>query len=436
MPAPDFACPRCDAVLEDLTCSACRLTFPALDGVPFLMADPDDALSDWRNRWTLAHAELDAERNLARNAGAVSTATQARLDALAAGLDAQKTALDRVLGPLAVAKGVAKETQLGLKTRLPNHHGVLSYAQNITRDWAWGAAENEAAANAVAPLVPQGARVLVLGCGAGRLAYDLHRMRTPSVTVALDTNPLLALVGHALSAGQTLSFVEFPVAPVGAPAIEHALTAPEPVTGLQFVIADALRAPFLDRAFDVVITPWFIDVVDCPLVELLPHINRLLVDGGRWINHGSLAFGTQTPAENLTLPEVEALLPEAGFAPLVAEATTMPYMDSPASRHGRVENVLTWHADKVAHTRPAARHQHLPDWIVTGKVPVPLSPSFQTQATTTRVHAFIMSLIDGKRTADEMAKELEARRLMPLKEAQVAIRGFLTTMHAESKAPR
>ena len=43
-----------------------------------------------------------------------------------------------------------------------------------------------------------------------------------------------------------------------------------------------------------------------------------------------------------------------------------------------------------------------------------------------------MSLIDGQRSIRDMAKVLEAQRLMPAQQAEQAIRGFLTTMHEEA----
>ena len=68
--------------------------------------------------------------------------------------------------------------------------------------------------------------------------------------------------------------------------------------------------------------------------------------------------------------------------------------------------------------KPPARHRALPDWIVTGKEPVPLSPAFRTQAMSTQVYAFIMSLIDGKRSIQDMAVVLEKQQLMTRVEAE------------------
>ena len=80
-----------------------------------------------------------------------------------------------------------------------------------------------------------------------------------------------------------------------------------------------------------------------------------------------------------------------------------------------------------------ARHAALPDWIVTGKEPVPLTNSFRQQAMTTQIYSFIMSLIDGKRSIKDMAIVLEKQKLMTRDEAEPAIRSFMTRMYDDSK---
>jgi hypothetical protein len=66
---------------------------------------------------------------------------------------------------------------------------------------------------------------------------------------------------------------------------------------------------------------------------------------------------------------------------------------------------------------------------------VPLLPAFRTQAFTTRIYAFVMSLIDGRRTLRDMAQLMEQQKLMPADEAEAAIRTFLTKMYDESRQP-
>jgi len=309
----------------------------------------------------------------------------------------------------------------------------------VFRDWAWGAEECALALNAVQSALAgeSPARVLVLGAGAGRLAYDLHQQSTAALTVALDFNPLLAYVGHRAAAGETVALVEFPLAPrtPDAAAIERALEAPEPARpGLEFVLADALRAPFRAGSFDLVVTPWLLDVCGESAATALARLNGLLAEDGTWIHHGSVAFAGPDPAERLTLAELEAAAGTAGFTDLAAAEACMPYMDCPDSRHGRREWVVTLRGRKARQVKAPENHRGLPDWIVEGRAPVPVLPDFQTQAMTMRMHAFIMSLIDGRRSLKDMAQVMEEQRLMPRQEAETALRGFLVKMYDEARA--
>jgi hypothetical protein len=111
-------------------------------------------------------------------------------------------------------------------------------------------------------------------------------------------------------------------------------------------------------------------------------------------------------------------------------------MNCPDSRHQRIESVLTMSARKHLNVDQPARHQALPEWLVTGREPIPALPGFQSQAASTRIHAFIMSLIDGERSLKDMAQTMESQRLMPAKEAEAAIRGFLIKMFEEASSGR
>ncbi len=127
------------------------------------------------------------------------------------------------------------------------------------------------------------------------------------------------------------------------------------------------------------------------------------------------------------------IVAESGFSDPYVSQQTIPYMCSPASRNGRREKVLTFSAYKERDAKKPQRHKALPDWIVTGKEPVPLSPSFRTQAMTTQIYSFIMSLIDGKRSIQDMAAVLQKQKLMSKEEAVPAIRSFLTRMYDDAQ---
>ncbi len=442
-----LACPRCDQPLADagddgLNCPGCRTAFPLLDGVPWLFADPDNALAEWRERLNFSLASIRRDGELAAAAlrdGSPADPTRRRLSARAEACRACAVEIEELLAPLALAAGAASyETYLALRTRLPTEVSLTGYEANLHRDWCWGEEENRLSRDAVlaglAGETPR--RLLVLGAGAGRLAYDVHMALDDALTVALDFNPLLVLAAARICRGHPVAMHEFPMAPrrLEDAAIARELSAPAPArAGLEFLLASALRPPFRDGAFDAVLTPWLVDVLDEDLRVQAARWNRLLADGGRWVWFGSAAFRSPSPAACYSLEEALEIIAESGFGEPDVSETEIPYMANPASRHARRERVVTVVATKAADAARPARHVALPDWIVTGKEPVPALESFRVQAMSTRIHAFIMGMIDGKRSIRDMAALLEKQRLMTREEGEAAVRGFLIKMYEESR---
>jgi len=443
-----LACPRCDktplaANDGNYSCSACKIDFPSIDGIPWMFAEPQATLGEWRGRLhfslqQLGHESARLETELDNKE--LRPLTRRRVERYKKATDSHKRSLQKLLQPVDVQSlhGTA-ETYLALRTRLPADQALNTYYANVHRDWAWGDEENAASLSQLRAVLHENAslgNVLVLGAGAGRLAYDLHMQMDCTTTVAMDFNPLLLLIAQSVTRGDSLKMYEFPIAPKSLEddAVLRTLSAPEVVReGFELVLGDALRPPFAAQSFDTVVTPWLIDIISEDLPVLAARINGLLKKDGRWVNFGSLAFSNPERARCYSPEETKAIVAENGFSDPYVSNATIPYMCSPASRHGRQESVFTFSAYKERDAERPARHRALPDWIVTGKEPVPLSPSFRSQAMTTQIYSFIMSLIDGKRSLKEMAIVLEKQKLMTREEAEPAIRSFLTRMYDDSQ---
>ena len=435
-----LACPRCDNALTPTdgghACGGCQVDFPSIAGIPFLFAEPSAALGEWRARLHMETRRLDHEVRLieaALDAPNLRDSTRRRLTLMQHAYRDHNERLLALLEPLGLVELEANiESYLALRTRLPGDQGLVTYYPNVHRDWSWGERENEASADLVTDMLDQPlGKMLVLGAGPARLACDLHDRLTPELTVALDFNPMFMLLAQRLLRGETVELYEFPIAPssIENSAVLRTLQAEAPVTGeFELVIADAARAPFLNGSFDTIITPWVTDILPSDIAETAARINHLLRDDGQWVNFGSLAFDNADPGKRYSREEVVEIVAAQGFTTPHVDETRIPYMCSPASRHGRQETVVTFAARKTKQAKRTARYEALPNWLVKGDAPVPLSDSLRMQATSTRIHAFVMSLIDGKRSIKDMAKLMEAQQLMTQHEAVPTIRTFLIKM--------
>ena len=443
-----LACPRCDKTPlepadDKLHCKACKVDFPLLEGIPWMFAEPQAAIGEWRNRLQFALRKLGHEIAGLDNelkSKDLSQLAKRRVGRYRKCVESHQRKLQKLLRPLDVQSQQGNyETYLALRTRLPVDQGLNTYYANIHRDWGWGDEENRASLKQVRAVLHDHAElgnVLVLGAGAGRLAYDIHTSMDCATTIALDFNPLLLLVANAVTGGKKINLYEFPIAPLALEddAVLRKLTAPQVVDeNFHLVLGDALRPPFPEGSFDTVVTPWLIDIISEDLPVFATRINRLLKKEGRWVNFGSLAFDSPRQSQRYSPEEVKAIVAESGFSDPYVSQATIPYMCSPASRHGRRERVFTFSTYKERNASKPERHVALPDWIVKGDTPVPASPSFRQQAMTTQIYSFIMSLIDGKRSIRDMAIVLEKQRLMTKEEAEPAIRSFLTRMYDDSQ---
>ena len=201
-----LACPRCDkSPLEQnddgYHCKACKVDFPSIDGIPWMFAEPDAALGEWRGRLqfalqSLGHEITGLDQEL--KSKDLSALTKRRVERYRKCVDSHRRKLQKLLRPVDV-QGLQGnyESYLALRTRLPTDQGLNTYYANIHRDWAWGDEENEASLKQIQAVLHDHAElgnVLVLGAGAGRLAYDIHTHFDCATTVAVDFNPLLLLV--------------------------------------------------------------------------------------------------------------------------------------------------------------------------------------------------------------------------------------------------
>ena len=271
-----IACPRCDktpleASDDALHCKACKVDFPVWEDMPWMFTEPQAALGEWRGRLQfslqqLSHEIAGLDKEL--QAKAISPLAKRRVERYKKAVETHRRSLQKLLQPVEMQSLQGNyESYLALRTRLPTDQGLNTYYPNVHRDWAWGEEENAASMKQIRAVLHDHAdlgNVLVLGAGAGRLAYDIHTQLNCTATVAMDFNPLLMLVAKAVTSGEKLSLYEFPIAPLALDddAVLRKLAAPEVVDeNFHLVFGDARRPPFPDASFDTVGTPWLIDII-------------------------------------------------------------------------------------------------------------------------------------------------------------------------------
>ena len=105
-----IACPRCDKSPlqqndETHHCSACKIDFPAVDGIPWLFAEPEASLGEWRGRMQFALQQLSHES--AKLAGELKNKelrplTKRRLERYKNAIEYHRRSLQKLMQPLDV----------------------------------------------------------------------------------------------------------------------------------------------------------------------------------------------------------------------------------------------------------------------------------------------------------------------------------------------
>lgn len=447
-----LGCPTCDSkdvlVLRQhatLQCSACTTKFPVIASgeacIPWLFSTPDTTRLEWSARYRgflKSNAAKHNRLNRALTDARYPSATRRRIDSSLRAVLEHRHQVEALLAPVGLdADDVVPAMTRVLLDSLPKNQGLSSYADNVFRDWAWNNGENDALFAAVEKVLSADKRdvigsVLTLGAGACRLPYDLHRRYKPTLSVALDFNPLLLLIGSQVIRGNPVQLYEFPIAPLddGVVGVLQHCSAPvsfcdDAASKFEFVLADATNPPFANQSFDTVVTPWLIDILPQDLCDFVPHVNRLLPEGGVWVNTGSLAFFDDDPCRCYGEAEVIEIVEKNGFEILSIDHRTVPYLQSPHSAHGRVERIVSFAARKRKDVEPGRTVQMLPDWILDTAQPVPADAETVLASSTYLLMAQVLATVDGKRSINAIAKLVAREYDLSIEECVHAIKRIL-----------
>ena len=346
----DVVCPACRAALhvsaEVTVCGACGKAYPRVGGLLVLLPEAEAHVQLWRGQLGLLLERGQKTFDGLRDAAAAPDlldSTRTRLLALGQAVRQQVTDVQAVLEP---ALGGAAAPGQGLP------RGVVEYVGYLYRDWGWpsvGYDENAAALTSLAELLGERAlgRVLVLGAGAGGLAYELHRRHGATQTIAVDVDPFLLVMAEQLVRGKTIPLTEASLKVLETSDVSRTwqLMASGGALGaeaFQCVFADGTSPPFAPGSFDSVVTPWFVDQVPRDLPAFAATVRRLLRTGGLWLNQGPLIYPEQVPFERrYSQDELFELAAAAGFERLSASRRSLRYLVSPLSGHGKIETVLS-----------------------------------------------------------------------------------------------
>jgi uncharacterized protein YbaR (Trm112 family) len=420
-----LVCPACRGQLSQheagYWCAPCKVGYPTLGGVPCLLPEPDRWRASWRQQLAeLTHAAEETvamfEKELRKPALLQSTRLRLRTQ-----IALTQQTLAELVAIIEPAAGPNADHLLAGPRIDP-----LNTFHYLHRDWA-ETAENGSALACVERVLdgaPLG-RLLVLGAGAGRLAYDLHRTQRATLTVALDIDPLVALVAQKMVSGARLELTEARsnATEMTRFGVLRSLQAPAgPVERFHVLLANGLQPPLREQMFDTVLTPWFIDVVPPDLRDFMGVLSRVLVPGGRWLNYGPLLFPPSRPAAyRYAREEVAEIAQAAGFDITRETDELVRFAYSPLAERGRLEHCIAFSAKKGEPKADA--------WLQIPHLPIPDFPGRAELRHDSAAFNAIIALVDGRRSINDIATRLGAGSDVNSGAVKDAVRLCLQTLH-------
>jgi uncharacterized protein YbaR (Trm112 family) len=368
---------------NELSSDASEYRYPIVGGVPWLLPHPRNSILDWGAKLNQFQqillqeiSQLDVDIKQARGL------TRDRLQKLHAAKKTFLVEVTHLFEPLRQTKVAARETYNALLNRPPATQNLLSYEANIYRDWLWGDEENAISKHLLSSLfADKPLKFCVLGAGACRLAWDLHQLFEPELSVATDINPLFLLAVKKILSGDSFPLTEFPMQPkdLDAVAVAHQFKGlDQPAENFHLCFSDAAQSPFKPHAFDTVVTPWLIDIQPHELTKFLKRLNRYVPVGGVWINFGSLVFNQQRDSLCYSVDEIKERALVAGFEIEEIQQDAIPYLKSPYNAGYRIESVWAWRARKITDLQSDDSMQILPEWILDTALPIPREQNIVT----------------------------------------------------------
>lgn len=450
-----LACPNCAGndelvtTTDFLQCNHCETSFPIYRSgtcsIPWIFSDPENTMLEWKSRLNdFLNSNWNEQSRLrkASKGKRLGTLTKRRLSLLLEGRMTQRLQITELLAPLDLEYtnfDRGQDPASLLRSRVPKGQGMSSYYPEIFRDWCWDNGESEEQLAAIKSVLNDiGAAslgaTLTIGAGACRLPYDIHRTFRPKLSVVVDVNPLLLFVASQVVFGESITLVEFPHAPLdeSCSAINQECFAPEalePDASFYFLLADGMHPPLADASFDTVLTPWLIDSIPQTLRDFALAVNRLLPNGGQWINSGTLAFKHKDIVNCLSEEETLECVERCGFEITATDRRRIPYMQSPHSSQWRHESVLSFCARKVRDVDETRQFRHLPEWLLDTSAAIPVLNELAEASSENLLRAQILSAIDGKRSIQSIGDSLAQEYGLRKAEAQNAVRRMLVSLY-------
>jgi ubiquinone/menaquinone biosynthesis C-methylase UbiE len=322
--------------LEDGELFSQNTSYPLFEDVPWLFKDPEYSFLEWG---TKIESYIKEEDNYIKHLQSMTNLNQKKLtrQRLSKIQEAKSKNLKVLIKTLEQFRG---HKQIPIEASTQQIH---SYFQLIFRDWSWDSEENITYNKFVEKNIPKDAKnILVLGCGAGNLSYELATKNPSKNIISLDHNPFLVLTAQKIFNGEEVKLSDYTNYPKSIESTSKNYkikNSPRNLDNHQFVLGSFPNLPFQEQSFDMIIAPWFFDILDFDFCESVSHSCKFLKPNGTLSIFGPNNIHKSFLIDQQTSEEIAAEL-SPQFESSTMQTKQVKYLHNPISSQNRLEDIM------------------------------------------------------------------------------------------------
>lgn len=369
-----------------------NIKYPLIEGIPWLCKYPDKSFLAWIGKIQQFEKEERLQQDYLDSliSKSKSEITKQRLNKILVAKKGNLKSMLSILQDFSFNKSVPGD----LSTQQ-----IHSYFELIFRDWIWGEQEVNTYFDYIKKNISKEGEknILILGAGACKLSYKLAKEYKNHQFISTDHNPLLMLTAKKIFEGDKVDLWDYDHYPIDLEntAIRYEIkSSPLVNKNHEFILTSFPDLPFKEKSFDVIIAPWFLDILDLSFEKALNHSLRFLKDNGEYIFIGPCNVHKKDLEKRLCSDEMNNYLKNS-FKSYESQMEDILYLNNPIKSQKRKERILLSKGQKPIIDENLKIEQETPT--------LRMTPELQQYKMVNETYHHILKNVTEDITADDLA---------------------------------